>query len=243
MKRTAVFLTLFVLAPGLGLWGQEEKGNRAYRRGEYAEALKRYREALTVDSEPARLQYNLGTTLLQLGEFLEARESLAEGLGAQAPDLRSRAFYNLGNSLAGGSGGDSADEEELRAGVEAYRRALLLDPRRDEARWNMELALRRLDELEQDTQSGSGPEQQQPTAAPQGEGSGAEQDPPGAGEQPLQPQPGGVPPRESTSSDLIDEPLTRELADQILRAVEERERDLQREKLRRQRQRVKGPDW
>ncbi len=65
---------------------------------------------------------------------------------------------------------------------------------------------------------------------------------PGEGQAPA-PQAGFEPPLASGAADAIDAPLPRELAEQILRAVEERERGLQREKLRKQRQRVRGPDW
>lgn len=240
MRRGALALLLLLVTSGFQIWGQEEKGNRAYRRGDYPKAAERYREALARGGREDRLSYNLGTALLQLGVAEEARDRLAEGLRVQAPELRARAFYNLGNALVLGSEGGPSEAEILRAALDAYRRALLLEPENDDARWNLELALRRLREAEERDVSLSG-QQERPEAPPQGAGAGREQEPRQGGGQMPQPQPGQAPPE--GAAELGDAPLSQELAEQILRAVEERERGLQREKLRRQRKRGKGPDW
>jgi hypothetical protein len=119
---------------------------------------------------------------------------------------------------------------------------LLLDPSNEDARWNIELAMLRLQELERTRQplAGSG---QQGEAPPQPPGAGDEQRPrEGAGPTPL-PQPGESERPSGAAGDLAAPPFPLELAEQILRAVEERERSLQREKLRRQRTQTAGPEW
>lgn len=240
MNRIATLLFLALLTSGFQFWGQEEKANRAYRRGDYEKAVDRYREALRRGDLIARLNYNLGTALLQLDESEEARERLMEGLRAQAPELRARAFYNLGNALVRGSEGSEQETEYLKAAVDSYQRSLLLDPESQEVRWNLELALHRLNEAEESaSMTGQQPEQDVP---PQGEGAGQQQRPNQGGSQtnPFQPD---TQPLDGAAPQFGDEPLTKELAEQILRAVEERERGLQREKLRRQRKRAAGPDW
>ena len=239
MKRSSLLL-LFVLAMGFQIGGQEERGNRAYRRGDYPKAAERYRGAIAREGDDPQLNYNLGTALLQLGVSQEARDRLTAGLGAQSPELRARAFYNLGNALVSGSEDNSAETELLRAAVDAYRRSLLLEPENDDARWNLELALRRLQEAEENMPLSG--EQEQPESQQQNQGAGQDQEPRQGEGPPPQPQPGQSPDQES-AADLSDAPLTQELAEQILRAVEERERGLQREKLKRQGKRGKGPDW
>ncbi|MEE9134181.1 MAG: tetratricopeptide repeat protein [Gemmatimonadota bacterium] len=244
MRATALALLLGIAALGFRAWGQEEAGNRAYRRGDYPKAVERYREALARSGGMAEPRYNLGTALLRIGELESARENLIESLQAQSPELRARAFYNLGNALAQEPEDGGANPESLRAAIEAYRRSLLLDPGREDARWNLELAMRRMDELERERQSLAGEEGEPPQEQQQQQGEGSAEQPrpregdsrttfPGAGERR----------REGSDLGTADQPLPRELAEQILRAVEENERSLQREKLRRQRQRVKGPDW
>ncbi|NIR45573.1 MAG: tetratricopeptide repeat protein [Gemmatimonadetes bacterium] len=235
--RTA--LVLLVAALGFRMLPQQEAGNRSYRRGDYPEAIERYREAIARSGGSPRLQYNLGTALSQLGDPA-ARERLLAALAAQSPELRARAFYNLGNALAFGSDAEGPGEEELQAAIEAYQRALLLDPEREEARWNLELAMRRLEER-QNQAPARGPEPP-PQAPQQGEGPGSPDRPQAGGEGSGVPEPGPTQPR-GARTDASNAPFPQELAEQILRAVEERERTLQREKLRRQRQRTRGPDW
>jgi Ca-activated chloride channel family protein len=231
--RIALVLSLALLAfPAVA---PQEAGNRSYRRGDYSRAVERYREAIARHGGSPRLQYNLGTALLRLGDPA-AHERLLAALEAQSPELRARAFYNLGNALAHGA--ERPGDEELRAAIDAYRRALLLDPERDEARWNLELTMRRLEERQSQMQ---GPESR-PQAPEEGEGPGAPDRPQAGGGEAQIPQPGATRPQ-GARADASNAPFSRELAEQILRAVEERERALQREKLRRQRQRPRGPDW
>jgi Ca-activated chloride channel family protein len=239
--RALAGVALLVLGTlGFQWWGQEESGNRAYRRGDYPSSVERYRSALAKSGGSPRLLYNLGTALSRLGESDGARETLLESLEDQSPELRSRAFYNLGNVLAQAPEGDRVEAEHIRAAIDAYRRSLLLDPERGDARWNLELAMRRLDELEQQQSLESGDENA--GDPPESEGAEDRQRPEG-GQDSRAPRTGET--RFPEGSDLgdADSPLPRELAEQILRAVEENERSLQREKQRRQRGRVTGPDW
>ncbi len=235
----ALLIVLAAVLLGFRFWGQEPGGNRAYRAGDYSKAVERYRAALIRGAASPRLEYNLGTALFQVGEAQEAQLLLESALRAQAPELRAHAFYNLGGVLTQG-GATSA--ESLRAAIEAFRRSLLLDPYNEDARWNLELAMRRLQELEQTSQplAGSGERGQTP---PQPPGAGDEQLPrEGEGAAPL-PQPGDSERPSGAAEDLAEPPFPLELAEQILRAVEEHERSLQREKLRRQRTRASGPEW
>jgi Ca-activated chloride channel family protein len=235
VQRLGLGLLLSAAVLGFQAWGQGERGNRAYRSGDYEKAEERYRAALRRAGPDERLQYNLGTTLFQLGQSPEARLLLESALTAQSPELRARAFYNLGNVLAQSG---TASEVNLPAAIEAYRRSLLLEPGRDDVRWNYELALQRLERLEQSRQPLAGSGEQ-----PQEAGAGEDQQPQaGAGQAPL-PEPGAADLERDAAGDPRDSPFPLELAEQILRAVEERERALQREKLRRQPRRTMGPDW
>lgn len=238
--RTFLAVSLVLLALGARPWGQEPSGNRAYRDGDYTRAVERYREARARQEVNPRLSYNLGTALLRLGESDLAYERLIESLDAQAPELRARAFYNLGYALIQRGGPQNA--EALRGAIEAYRRSLLLDPRREDARWNLELASRRLELLESTQTPLTGPDQEQ-SATPAGD--------PGEEREGLQGQASATGDAgsgtgtldERAEGGLADSALPRDLAEQILRAVEERERGLQREKMRTERRRTRGPDW
>ena len=229
--RAAAAVLLLVLL-GFGI-GDFERGNRLYRAGQYAEAVVAYEEALRDGDARPELLYNLGTALLRLGRFEEAQRALDASLNAVEPDLRRRAHYNLGNRfLVDARGRQDATQQVqlLDAAVEAYKRSLRLDPADADAKWNLEMALRERDEAEQQQQ------QQDPQPSEEQEDE----------EQP-QPQQGSG----GTSGEDTDQPLpsdraqmSEEQADRILSAVEQDERQLTREKLRKGDRRTRvARDW
>jgi Ca-activated chloride channel family protein len=231
--RTAALIPLFLLTSASGL-GDIERGNRHYRAGRYAEAVEAYESALRDGSDSSELRYNMGTALLQLGRYEEAEQHFREALDAVDPDLRERTFYNLGNRFLDAARNASDPRSQgplLGSAIEAYQRALRIDPRDRDAKWNLEMAIREEEQSEQQSQSG---DQQQ-----EGEPDQQQQDGQGGGGMPESEQ---EEPRSESQSDRT--PLTKEQADRVLSAVEQDERDLTREKLRKgQRRTPVRRDW
>ncbi len=207
------------------LAGCRETPHAQYRRGEVRPAAEAYARAVQGGDTSAVARYNLGTALLRLRSFDEARpilEGAAAVPGAPRP-LRERAHYNLGNTELEPALADTSKSEErtarLRRAVAQYQRALLIDPADGNAKWNLELALRLLAE-------------NSPTG---GGGGGGGQDSGGGGQDDDQedPQPGPGPPQPTRSSAGTGDPdLTPSAAERILSAAERDERELQRRKLR-----------
>jgi Ca-activated chloride channel family protein len=232
--RTAALVPLFLLTSASGI-GDIERGNRHYRAGRFAEAVEAYESALRDGSDSSELRYNLGTALLRLGRYEEAEKHFGEALEAVDPDLRERTFYNLGNRFleAARNAADPRSQGPLLgSAIEAYQRALRIDPRDGDAKWNLEMAIREEDQSQQQSQSG---DQQQ-----QGEPDQQQQDGEGGGGMPQTDQQ-----QETQSESRADRsPLTKEQADRVLSAVEQDERDLTREKLRKgQRRTPVRRDW
>lgn len=205
-------------------FGEFERGNRMYREGRYAEAVEAYQAALRDGRSSSALHYNLGTALLRLGRYDEAETHLRAALGTLEPEMRERAHYNLGNRFLEASQESEdprARAELLEAAVEAYKQALRVNPADIDAKWNLELALR---------------EQSNPPPMPQG--GGEQEDGDGEGEDDEGEQgaaPTGAPSAGGNRSrDYADAgEMTPEQAERILRAAEQDERDLFRDKLRR----------
>ncbi len=119
--------------------------------------------------------------------------------------------------------------------MEAYKRALRLDPSDVDAKWNLEMALREQEDQPQPPpQSGEGEQQQDQDQGEQQQQSGG-----GSGGADPSQQQG---PRDPGSA-ARDE-MSRDQADRILSAVEQDERDLTRERLRKgQRRTPVARDW
>ena len=246
--RRTVQPALLVLALcstlGFGI-GDLERGNRMYRAGRYEEAVEAYQRVVRSGKATPQVHYNLGTALLALGRHEEAEREFQQALRGVDPELRQRAFYNLGNRFLTDARSQSdlaAQEQLLDAAIEAYRRSLRVAPSDADAKWNLELALRERDEnqrqqqsmpqqSDQDQQSSSPDDQQQQQQGPGG-GSGSSQAQSQSGE--------GSDPGASQQQ----RPMSEEEADRILSAIEQDERELTREKLRRgQRRTPVMRDW
>ena len=224
-------LTIPLAAAGIG---DQERGNRLFRQGRYADAVEAYQSALRAGARSPELRYNLGTAFLRLGRYAEAEESFRAALDAVDPALRQRTYYNLGSRFleAARSGDDPEAGSLLGAAVDAYQRALRLRPEDPEAKWNLEMALR-----EADRRSRTGPQGQDPGRSEESEPDPSRGGSGGSGSE------ASADPRD-TPGPAGHAPLSREQAERILDAVEHGERDLTREKLRKgQRRTPVGRDW
>jgi Ca-activated chloride channel homolog len=229
--RAALVLFLFAASVGFGI-GDLERGNRMYREGRYEEAAAAYQAVLDRGRASPQLHYNMGTALLALGRFDEAQQHFELALHGVEPELRQRSFYNSGNRFLQEGRAERDPTRQgglLDAAIEAYRSALRMAPGDVDAKWNLELALREREQNEQrqqqmpqqpEPQAGQDDEQEQQQRA-EGGGSGGSpsQAPSGSGS--------------DQGATMEQQPMSQEQADRILSAIEQDERDLTREKLRR----------
>ena len=234
--RIAAIITV-ALGLGFGI-GVFEKANRLYRAGKYEEAVRLYRQALREGEDSPELRYNLGTALVQLGKFDEADEHLQQAVRARNADVRQRAHFNTGyRSLVTGRNGGEGATERLAAAIESYKHALRLNPRDVDAKWNLEMALREQEKQQQSPQQNQnqpqnqgGGGQDQNRARSGGAGSNQSQSPSGQGT--------------DQGQNMQQRPMSQEQADRILSAIEQDERQLTREKLRKgQRRTAVARDW
>lgn len=212
------------ILPGIG---ELERGNRHFREGRYREAVEAYQAALADGEDSPVLRYNLGTALLKLGQYAEAEEHLRGAMDVVDPEVREYVYYNLGQRFLEDARGAAADPQATSAlydaAVEAYRQALRLQPGDTDAKWNYELALR---ERDQQQSGGGGGENE--------EGEQDEEEQPG--DQGGGGQARGSPSESQAGADAQGQaPMTQEQAERLLSAVEQDERELFQDKLR------KGP--
>ncbi|MCE9667504.1 tetratricopeptide repeat protein [Myxococcus stipitatus] len=113
-----------------------QQGREAYLAGRYEDALKAFEAAKKERPNDPTVDFNRGDALAKLGRVKDAQEVFRGVTESNRPDLRQKAWYNLGN-LAATTG------DRLEA-LKAYRRALTLDPEDIQARHNYEVVLRNL---------------------------------------------------------------------------------------------------
>lgn len=228
MKRAVV---LAALLPALG-GGAIVQGNGLYRSGQFQRAADAYRREYERGDTSAVTRYDLGTALLRLGKWDDARPHLeAAADDRRVPELRERALYNAGNAdlepvfRKQVTDEDQRRERLLRA-IGHYKDALLATPADADAKWNLELAERLLRQEKKSGGGGGGANQQS-----SGGGGGASS-PQQAQEQGPQPQVTPTP------------QLSQQAAEQILTGASNAEKDAQRQMLTRNRSQQKAVrDW
>lgn len=127
----------------------EDAAESAYRNGQYRAAYDQFRAlARTIvaakrsDALPP-VDYDSGLSLYRLAQYEKAIPMFRSALSGSVA-LQERCYYNLGNSYMRLAGIAADRRGSLRAAVNSYEAALLLDARDSDARWNLEIALRQL---------------------------------------------------------------------------------------------------
>jgi Ca-activated chloride channel homolog len=133
---------LIVLLLLLACTGDARRGERLYLEGRYAEADSAFQRALAADSSPG-VAYGAGNALYRLERYEGAAKRYHLAI-AQDGRLKQRGLYNLGNALVRAAEESPEKAEPLHRAIEAYEEALRLDPSDADAKWNLELALKRL---------------------------------------------------------------------------------------------------
>lgn len=170
-------------------------GNDRYFHEDYAGALAAYEAAQVAAPDVPEPYFNAASALVATGQYQRAAAALRQALKSGQPMLMAQAYYNLGNVYFVMSNFDEA--------VRAYQQALLLNPTDHDARYNLELALRRIPP---------------PEATPEATPTGTEGNTP-------TPEPGTTVP--STATPLAQpQALTADEAEQLLEAIQRNQQTL-----------------
>ncbi len=148
MNRLCLLITCLLCWGTLGFAGEREQllreGVQAYRQGDFERSEERSAEALATTPGDAEALFNLGASQYRQEDFEGAANRFRMAAESGDPDLAPQSWYNLGNSQLA--------LQDPQAAVESYIEALKRDPALEEARHNLELALRQLQQQEQQEQ-------------------------------------------------------------------------------------------
>ena len=143
--RRVVILTMILLLAEAGISSADKaaafnkKGIDAYRNKRYDESLKQFTEALIERPKTPELRFNRGTALSALGKKDDAVNELDSAARSfKTKDLSAAARFNAGNALF--AAGD------YKGALDQYKTAVKLDPQSRDIRYNLELAVRKMNE-------------------------------------------------------------------------------------------------
>lgn len=121
------------------------KGNQSYREGNYDEAAKHYRSAEIDRPGSPVAAYNLGTALVTGKDYEGALPKLGEAASKLTGPEQAKAHYNIGNGFFGAG--------KFEEAIGAYKKTLEVNPNDRDAKYNLELALKMLEEQKKNQQN------------------------------------------------------------------------------------------
>ncbi|MFT3979683.1 MAG: VWA domain-containing protein [Ferruginibacter sp.] len=148
--QPAAVLMLLLMLSASSAFAQSEKqdikkGNDAYGKKDYAAAATEYNKVVKKNPDNATAQYNLGNALYKGDKKEEAVEAYDKSISKlNTPVEKSNAYYNKGVVLQNGN--------KLPECIDAYKQALKLDPNNEDARQNLQKALKKQQEQQQQQQ-------------------------------------------------------------------------------------------
>ena len=128
MIRKLNILTIFYFSTII--LSAQDQGVQNFRDEKYYAAQKYYDSILSGDSESAEALFGKGSALFMQEELNQAESSFNATLPYSDNQLKSKTFYNLGNI--------SYKNNKLDQALLFYKKALELNPKDDEARYNYE---------------------------------------------------------------------------------------------------------
>ena len=122
-----------------------KQGNEAYKKADYPAAATEYNKVLQKNPENVTAQYNLGNALYKSEKKQEAIVAYDKSISKLSrPVEKSNAYYNKGVVLQ--------NDNKLPECIDAYKNALKLDPNNEDARQNLQKALKQQQEQKQKEQ-------------------------------------------------------------------------------------------
>lgn len=148
MKRHLTILAILIvalIAPAHADQFAERNngGNKLLEDGKIDSAISEYLAARVERPGESGIVYNLGSAYHQKGAFDTAAAQLQNALAHIEPTLKPDAYYNLGNT--------QYRLQEYEAAIESYKQTLIADPNDLEAKHNLELTLRKMNQGQDST--------------------------------------------------------------------------------------------
>ena len=120
----------------------EDKGIQLYNSNQFDKAREYYEKILLERKEDAIASFGLGSTAFQQNDLLSAMEGFESALNTDNMELKSNAYYNMGNVLV--------ENQRLEESLAFYRKSLELNPNDLDSKINYELVKIKLQEQQKE---------------------------------------------------------------------------------------------
>ena len=194
--------------------GDVRRGNKAYENEKYVDAEVDYRKGLEQNNKSFSAAFNLGNALYRQQKYPEAIEQFQAAAHLAGDDKQrvASAYHNIGNALL--------QSGEYAKSIEAYKQALRRNPTDDETRYNLVYAQQMLQQQQQQQQNQQDQQQQNQDQQQQNQDQQQNQQEQQDNQQDNDQQ-------QNQNQQQNQQQMSQEQAEQILKALEQDERDTQ----------------
>ncbi len=155
-SKRAALVVIVVLAFGTSqALGAASDALKKYQRGEFGRARAEFERLARKSPQDARLSFNAGAAAFQDGDYETAMKHFSQTLTARDLTLQERSYYNLGNThfrLGEDSTEPKEKQQQWEQAIQNYESALKLQPGDEDAKFNLEVVKKKLEELKQQQQ-------------------------------------------------------------------------------------------
>lgn len=246
-----LFVVCFINLSSQEVYNHVRKGNNDFKNERFVDAEVRYKKALEKDVSNATALYNLGNAVYEQDRFEEAKDIFeSSALSFKEKEKQAAAYHNMGNSLMA--------QEKYEESIEAFKKALKLYPQDMETKYNLAYAKKML-EKQQEENEGEGENEQDESEDQENENQendeneddseDGEEDEQDSNNEEEEDQDGDNEDQEDKNGDEDEqeqesqprpETLTKEEAEQLLKALAEQEAKLQEDLNEEEVEAVKG---
>ena len=219
---------IFIFCCFLSFCLSQDKGLEFYQNQEYDEAKGYYEKILLERGDNAQAHFGLGASSYQQGDIEVAKEGFQESLKTSDNNLRSKAFYNLGNTFY--------KNNKTNEALSFYRKALELNPNDKDALFNYEYLKyqKKPPEKDKDNQEQKDQEQKEEEQKEEEQKEEEQKEEQQQGQEKQQD-------KMDSSNEEKDQDLTQ--AESILDALKQDEKIMQKKQISRAKSRKLAKDW
>lgn len=125
-------------------WNEVRKGIKEYKKGNSTASIEHFQKVMNRNPNDPLISYNLGDAHYQQENYEEAEKFFKRATGAKSNNLKQKSFFNLGNTYL--------KNKKLDEALEAYKKAIDLDPSDMTAKYNYEFAKKVKEQQQQQNQ-------------------------------------------------------------------------------------------
>ena len=144
--------------------GSVNEALKNYERGQFGKARNEFERLARKSPEDVRLRYNAGAAAFRDEDYETALKHFNAALSARDLKLQEQGYYNLGNThfrLGEKSEDAKAKQQQWEQAMQHYESALKLDANDADAKFNLEVVKKKLEELKQQQQQKQNQQDQQ----------------------------------------------------------------------------------